>query len=298
MPLIWAGRCCRPSRSISSCGNDLADRFLDVGEKRGGFFHARADRRAHVHQDLAGVDLGEEVAAEQTAAAGTTRTTKARKPATKTLRCSIASVEQIMVAGTHTARNALRNRAGNAPADCAMRRASITLPWSSTCGRMLFAAGISPSSAPGCARGRTRKSSRRSPLRPSARTGSARRRSRKNIGTNTMQIHSSETKAGVDDLRGAVHDRGLHFLAVLQMPVDVFDRHRSVVDQDADREREPAERHDVQRLAHRRQRDDGAENRQAEWTPAMIRVERQLPRNSRIIRLVSAAAMTPSAPRR
>ena len=86
--------------------------------------------------------------------------------------------------------------------------------------------------------------------------------SRKNIGTNTMQMHSSETNAGVTICCGAVHDRGLDLLALLQVPVDVLDRDRRVVDQDADGEREAAERHDVERLAERRQHDDRAEHRQ------------------------------------
>ena len=56
------------------------------------------------------------------------------------------------------------------------------------------------------------------------------------------------------DLRGAVHDRGLDVLALFEMPVDVLDRHRRFVDQDADRERQPAQRHDVERFAERPQR--------------------------------------------
>ena len=64
---------------------------------------------------------------------------------------------------------------------------------------------------------------------------------RKNIGTNTMQMHSSDTKAGVTICVGAVHDRGLDLLALFEMPVDVLDRHRRFVDQDADRERQPAQ---------------------------------------------------------
>ena len=55
-----------------------------------------------------------------------------------------------------------------------------------------------------------------------------------------------------DDLLGAVQDCGLDLLAVLEMPVDVLDRHRRVVDQDADGERQPTERHDVDRLAEQR----------------------------------------------
>ena len=63
------------------------------------------------------------------------------------------------------------------------------------------------------------------------------------------------------DLRRAIHDRGLDFLALLEMPVDVLDRHGRVVDQDADRERKAAERHDVERFAERREDRDRAKNR-------------------------------------
>ena len=76
--------------------------------------------------------------------------------------------------------------------------------------------------------------------------------SRKNIGTNTMQMQSSETKAGVTICAAPSRIAVLDVLALLEMPVDVLDRHRRVVDQDADRERQAAERHDVERLAERR----------------------------------------------
>ena len=69
-------------------------------------------------------------------------------------------------------------------------------------------------------------------------------------------------EGGRHDLARAVHDRRLDLLAVFEMPIDVLDRHRRVVDQNADRQRETAERHDVQRLADRRQRDDRAQHRQ------------------------------------
>ena len=52
-------------------------------------------------------------------------------------------------------------------------------------------------------------------------------------------------------------------LALLEVPVDVLDRHRRVVDQDADRERQAAQRHDVERLAERRQQRDRAQDRRA-----------------------------------
>ena len=52
-------------------------------------------------------------------------------------------------------------------------------------------------------------------------------------------------------------------LALLQVPVDVLDRHRGVVDQDADRQRQAAQRHDVERLADDRQRGERAQDRPA-----------------------------------
>ena len=50
--------------SSSSRRNDLADRLLDFGELPRAFLDPRADVRAHVHQDLPGIDRREEVAAE------------------------------------------------------------------------------------------------------------------------------------------------------------------------------------------------------------------------------------------
>src|SRR4029079_7137743 len=44
--------------------DDLADRLLDGGELRGVLFDASADLGTHVHEDLAGIDLREEVTAE------------------------------------------------------------------------------------------------------------------------------------------------------------------------------------------------------------------------------------------
>ena len=119
---------------------------------------------------------------------------------------------------------------------------------------------------------------------------------RKNIGTKTMQMHSSET-APARDLPGAVENGGPTSLPCFEMRVDVFDGDRGVVDQDADGEREAAQRHHIDGLADRRQRDERGEDRQRDRT-VMISVERQLPRNSRIIRPVSVAAIIPRGSRR
>ena len=66
---------------------------------------------------------------------------------------------------------------------------------------------------------------------------------------------------GNDDLPRAVHDRGFDVLALLEVVVDVLDRHRRVVDENADRERKAAERHDVDRFAGcGQERDRGRES--------------------------------------
>ena len=83
---------------------------------------------------------------------------------------------------------------------------------------------------------------------------------RKNIGTNTMQMQSRETKAGVTIWLAPSRIDGSNVLALLQMIVDVLDRDGGVVDQDADRERQAAQRHDVEGFADRRQHHDRAEH--------------------------------------
>jgi hypothetical protein len=47
-----------------------------LGEARGGLLDAHADRRAHMQQDLAAVDLRERNCGRETASAGTRRATK------------------------------------------------------------------------------------------------------------------------------------------------------------------------------------------------------------------------------
>ena len=47
--------------AIFAAGDDPADYGLDVGDLLGGVFQARADGRAHMQGDLAGIDRGEEV---------------------------------------------------------------------------------------------------------------------------------------------------------------------------------------------------------------------------------------------
>jgi len=52
-------------------------------------------------------------------------------------------------------------------------------------------------------------------------------------------------ESGNGDLRRAVQNRLFNFLALIQIPVGVLDLHGGVIHQHAHREREPAERHNV-----------------------------------------------------
>jgi hypothetical protein len=67
-----------------------------------------------------------------------------------------------------------------------------------------------------------------------------------------MQMQSSETRRRHHDLLRAIENGGLDLFALLDMPVDIFDGHGRVVDQDANGERQTAERHDIDRLAQQR----------------------------------------------
>ena len=64
------------------------------------------------------------------------------------------------------------------------------------------------------------------------------------------------------DLLRAVEDGLLHLLAHGQIALDVFDLHRGIVDQDADRERQSSQGHDVDGLAERAQQNHRNKNGQ------------------------------------
>ena len=67
-------------------------------------------------------------------------------------------------------------------------------------------------------------------------------------------------EGGDGDLRGAVEDGLLEFLAGLEIAVDVFNCHGGVVDEDADGERHAAEGHDVDGFVEHVEHDERAED--------------------------------------
>ena len=71
------------------------------------------------------------------------------------------------------------------------------------------------------------------------------------IGRNTIQIDSVDTNAGMAICSAPVDDRFAQRRAVLDVAMNVLDRHRGVVDENTHGQRQAAERHHVQRLTHR-----------------------------------------------
>ncbi len=69
-------------------------------------------------------------------------------------------------------------------------------------------------------------------------------------------------KCGHGDLLRAVEDRLDGFFAHREVAVDVFNFYRRVIDEDSDRECEPAKRHDIDGLAKRAETENADENRQ------------------------------------
>ena len=76
--------------------------------------------------------------------------------------------------------------------------------------------------------------------------------------------------------------------------MNIFDLHRRVVHQDSDSQRQSAQRHDVDRLAHCRPSTISDVRMESGIDTQTISVLRQLPRNSRIISAVRAAAIVAS----
>ena len=77
--------------------------------------------------------------------------------------------------------------------------------------------------------------------------------------------HNADAQGGNEgrdrDLLRAVQNGLFQLLALGQVAFDVFDFDRGVVHQDADRQRQPSQGHDVDRLAQRAQRQHGDEDR-------------------------------------
>ena len=83
----------------------------------------------------------------------------------------------------------------------------------------------------------------------------------KNDGTNTATTDNMASSRGTTTSPLASSTARATRCAARQVGVDVLDRHRGLIDEDADGQRQAAERHDVDRLTRAPQRDDRGEQR-------------------------------------
>jgi hypothetical protein len=78
--------------------------------------------------------------------------------------------------------------------------------------------------------------------------------------------HDADTECrhecGHGDLLRAIENRPYSVFPLREVPLDIFDGYRGVVDEDADGESQPAERHDVDGLMERAQHHDRDQNRE------------------------------------
>ncbi len=110
-----------------------------------------------------------------------------------------------------------------------------------------------------------------------------------------MQIDIFDDQRRHRHLVRTVKNRGCQRLILLQpkVSVRVLDLHGCVIDQHADRQRQTAQRHNIDRLASAEE--TAIANKTASGIDTLtISVLRQLPRNTRTIRAVRKAAVTAS----
>ena len=161
-------------------------------------------------------------------------------------------------------RRAARARTGGR--SCGRRAAAGSgwcrrLPWR---GRRPSAA--SPASAPACARAGRTRASRTPPPRPAARTGSAPRRTGRTSARTRCRCTASRRRPAAPISPAPTRIASLQLGAHVQVALDVLDGHDRLVDQDADRERQPAQRHQVERLARARRAPGSTPGSTAEWS--------------------------------
>ena len=249
MPILSA------SVSISPRRDDLADRLLHVGELIGAFLDPGADLGADMHQDRTGIDRGKEVPPE-------IRHQQERNPdqaeeSDHENRPSRHRQRQQVVVAAAQALEARLESPLEPDQRVARRRRPLAFGMVDVRLQQVF--------------GHRRHQGARQQERPDHREDHGQRHRHEQKARHALQEeHRHEHDADAQqrdegrrhDLVGAVQDRGLDVLALLQMPVDVLDRDRGVVDENADRQRQAAERHDVEGFSDRRQHHDGAEHRE------------------------------------
>ena len=242
------------SDGLDLAGRDeLADCLLHIGELIGAFLDARADLRADMHQDRSGIDRRKEITTKKRHQQE--RRSNHREEADHENRTSPERhLQQVAIPGTKPFETRFETALEIYQRIARARRRTIVMD---VLVQEIFRHRRHQ---------RTRQDERpqhgehhRFRHRYEQKTRDAlQEEHRHEDDTDAQQRHESRRH----DLVGTVEDGGLDLLALLQMEIDILDRHRCVIDKNADGERKTAQRHDVQRLADHRQHDDRAEHRQ------------------------------------
>ncbi|ARF88207.1 uncharacterized protein BCN122_II1464 [Burkholderia cenocepacia] len=230
----------------------FADHALDlVGEARG-FLDPVAGRCAHVQPDVAGIGVREEIAAEHEHEAG-----RQHAEAEEAQRVEAAAHEQD--AEQH-----------DVPRAQPLERAVERVMDAGEARRRMVGTGVRLLRAEQQHRERRHQRARQHVRREHREHHGFRERHEQEARDARQEEHRHEHDAdaqrrherGHRDLARAFEDRVVQVRTEMEVPLDVLDRDGRVVDENADREREPAERHDVDGLAERGQRDQRREDRQ------------------------------------
>ena len=243
--------------------HDAAHRLLDVVEQRGRFLDARADRCAHVDRDFARVDRREEIAAEPRHQHERHRD-RGQEQRDEACAMGECEAEHRAVAGAQRGEAAFEPLLERDERIARVRRRERRAVWREHGFRMR---GMRLQQVTGHHRHERARQHERRDHREDHGFG---HRHEQEAGHAIEQQHRHEHDADAqqrhegrrDDLRRAVEDRIAHVLALFEVPVDVLDRDGGIVDENADRERESAERHHVERLARGRERRDRGQHRE------------------------------------
>src|SRR5471032_2419383 len=225
--------------------NDLTDRSFHVRENLCGLLDPHADRRAHVQQDLPGIHVREKVAAEQRhqRERDQDETEEATDEGRAMVECEF---KQAVIAGANFLEASFE----------ALLEAS---KWARALLFVRIFIEIVGMQQVLRHRGneRSRQDERRDHREDHGLGHWHEEEPRDAVEEEHWYEHNANTDQGHerrrDDLRGAIKDGLFYLLALLQMPVDIFDGDSRVVDENPHRERKAAERHDVERLTERRQ---------------------------------------------